>query len=148
MQRLPYAVDLPSNPSLATAPAAKISGNVSEYSALDGAADDAMEITTVVFFLLAFVCAMAWNVLYPRFLGRLRTHHADVWDQLGRPKYIELRFAPALAALRFLLQRHYQPMEDKSLVSLAAWSRIALIGTVVGMALAFAFIAIVVASKP
>jgi hypothetical protein len=133
MQRLPYAVDLPSNPSLATAPAAKISGNVSEYSALDGAADDAMEITTVVFFLLAFVCAMAWNVLYPRFLGRLR---------------IELRFAPALAALRFLLQRHYQPMEDKSLVSLAAWSRIALIGTVVGMALAFAFIAIVVASKP
>lgn len=107
-----------------------------------------MEITAVVFFLLGFVCAMAWNVVYPRFLGRLRTHHTAVWDRLGRPKYIELRFAPAIAALRFLLYRHYLPMEDKSLVSLAAWSRIALIGTVAGMALAFAFIAPVIASKP
>ena len=107
-----------------------------------------MEITAVVFFLLAFVCAMAWNALYPRFLGRLRTHHTDVWDQLGRPKYIELRFAPAVAALRFLLLRHYRAMEDTSLVSLATWSRVALIGTVAGMALAFAFIAPVIASKP
>ena len=107
-----------------------------------------MEIAAVTFFLFAFLCAMAWNVLYPRFLGRLRIHHGDIWNELGRPKYIEFRAAPVLAAVRFLVQRRYQAIDDRSLVSLATWSRIALLGTVAGMALAIMFIAPVIASKP
>ena len=107
-----------------------------------------MEIAGLVFFLLAFVCMIAWNVAYPRFLRRLRTHHTDVWTKLGCPRYIEFRFAPAVAAVSYLVRRRYQTVEDDALVSLAAWSRIALIGTVAGLALAFVFIAPVIASKP
>jgi hypothetical protein len=106
------------------------------------------EFTALVFFAIAFICGMAWNVFYPQFLQRLRTHHSHVWEQLGCPKYIELRAKPMAAALRFLLGRHYLVLKDHLLVSLAARSRMALIGAVGGLALSFLFMAPVIASKP
>ena len=107
-----------------------------------------MEITALAFFAIAFMCGMAWNVFYPQFLQRLRAHHSDVWEQLGCPKYIELRVRPLAAALRFLLGRHYLVIKDTLLVSLAARSRMALIGAVGGMVLSFLFIAPVIAGMP
>jgi len=107
-----------------------------------------MEFTALVFFGIAFMCGVAWNVFYPQFLQRLRAHHSHVWEQLGCPRYIELRVKPLAAALRFLLGRHYLVTKDNLLVSLAARSRMALIGAIGGMVLSFLFIAPVIASKP
>jgi hypothetical protein len=36
-------------------------------------------------FAIAFVCAVVWNVSYPRFLARLRVTHPAAWDALGQP---------------------------------------------------------------
>ena len=94
-----------------------------------------MDTVALVFFGIAFACAVAWNVLYPRLLAQLRARHTATWEQLGCPRYIELRYRPTAAALRFLLKRHYLVLGDRSLVSLAAWLRVTLIGTWGGLAL-------------
>jgi hypothetical protein len=77
----------------------------------------------------AGLCAVAWSVLYPRFLARLRARHAELWQRLGAPKVIDFQPRRTLAMLRFLLKREYLAYGDAGLASLAAGARASLIGT-------------------
>ena len=92
-----------------------------------------MEVIAVTFFAIAFACVVAWNVLYPRLLAKLRTHHAATWQQLGCPKYMDLRPSRTTAVLRFLLRRDYLPLADESLAVIATRARTVLIGAYVGL---------------
>jgi hypothetical protein len=88
-------------------------------------------------FAIAFVCAVVWNVSYPRFLARLRVTHPAAWDALGQPRYVEWRRQARAATIRFLLRGDYTALNDAQLTSLGRWARMSLFGAVAG-ALAFA----------
>jgi hypothetical protein len=86
----------------------------------------------LLFFAFGLVCAFIWNVVYPRFLDRLRSKHSPVWEELNRPKYIEFRSKPMTGVMRFLWHREYATLDDKGLTSLGVWARTALIGVYLG----------------
>ena len=98
-----------------------------------------MAAVGMTFFAVAFICAIAWNVLYPRLLAKLRSDHASLWHQLGCPKYVDFRPGRTAGVLRFLLKRHYLSLADDSLTILAARTRASFIGALVGMALFVVF---------
>jgi hypothetical protein len=74
-------------------------------------------------FGIALLSAVAWNALYPRLLARLRRHHTPLWQQLGCPRYLDCRYQPAKAILRFLFRREYRSVSDPKLGRLAGWLR-------------------------
>ena len=75
---------------------------------------------------LAFGAAIGatawWLILKRRFWGRVRDHHPEIWQRLGRQRMVAVdnsNLRNEAAARRFLWRREYQSLNDSEIDSLA-----------------------------
>ena len=94
-----------------------------------------MLIVALAFAILGFVCAITWNLFYPRFLFRLQNDHTAIWQELGCPKYIDFRAKRTIAVLGYLIKRDYLTVNDDSLKKMATNARLSLIGCLISIVL-------------
>ncbi|HYW92423.1 MAG TPA: hypothetical protein VFA95_08205 [Gammaproteobacteria bacterium] len=80
-------------------------------------------MTDFLLFSLFCFLAVCWaigTILYYRFLSRLRSHHRDVWRELGSPTMVANNSAQNYFAVRrFLKQRRFIGLDDAELESRA-----------------------------
>ena len=79
-------------------------------------------------FITLVVAAVVGLGLQHRLLTRLRTHHVQTWEALGRPTLIiNNSLTNSVAVLRFLWRREYRALDDSQLVRLAGRLRVILV---------------------
>jgi hypothetical protein len=91
-----------------------------------------LTIVLVAPFAVGALCAIAFNLVYPRFLAQLQAKHSATWRQLGCPKYLGIRYKPFIATIAFLWRRQYSALNDTRILKLGAYARTAIIGAYVG----------------
>ena len=74
--------------------------------------------------IVLFVSVGIGFVLQHTFLSRLRTHHAQTWEALGRPTlFFNNSISNSLAVLRYLWRREYLRLGDQQSIRLASFLR-------------------------
>jgi hypothetical protein len=86
----------------------------------------------VIWALLVLVAAPTF-ILQCLFYARLRQHHADVWERLGKPGALRGGWLVVV----FLWRGEYRSLTNKSAARLAGWYRLGLIAFMLAFVPAF-----------